>query len=569
MSTEDKGARSAAWGVAAAVFAAVFVGVLTLAATLGTSKFPIWPTYVSGAATLVALYMCFANIWEWWPCARPARESTNGSAVPPAINEGPSSASGLGASGTHPSSVETSGGAAARPPAAPVNIRLKPELDTATNRLRLGVLNRGELGRFRVEVIEARNQNGNWVGPRSWPVPWLEDGSVGAKEVPMFGRPLLDLAHFDFLGLQEDLEGTKWLKGNHWTFPSLPQPVTFRYSAVRAWSELSEQYIVLTLRVIRDEPEGYTDFQFKIGADGTEPYCRELTEEPVRQSGGESVTVATPEPEAALTDRWCYTSDGFQVPALSNLQHTVMDHPGYRGQAEDRGPSIKIGVVVGCQQIDTTSSGSALRANFVGFLNSPAMRELIRSLTHVAADATWTSLAGHGVRTLEAALTVGSNPMEGVPVASALFLPPTGEALYGRPGRTATLVLYVEPRTAEGEVRPAAVLAAWHRKITLALAAPGAFADFLSKSLGLSTYSDPRAQFGIWLESHQPLTAMVDIEDLRTLPGSYLSNQFMGWAYADSDGKSASAAARELLVQMCEYSLHLDDFESALPDGGA
>lgn len=401
--------------------------MLTLAVTLGSSKFPIWPTYASGVATLVALYMCFANVWEWWPCAPPVRESTNGGAYPSASNEGAGSASDVGAPGTRPSSAETSSGAVARPPAAPVSIRLRPELDTATNRLRLGVLNRGALGRFRVEVVEARNQNGNWVGPHSWPVPWLEDGSVAAREVPMFGRPLLDLAHFDLLGLQEDLEGTKWLKGNHWAFPSLPQPVTFRYSAVRTWSELSEQYIILALRVIRDEPEGYADFQFKIGTDGTESYCRELVEEPTRQSG--DISVATPEPETALTDRWCHTSDGFNVPTLSNLQHTVMDHPGYRGQSQDRGPSIKIGVLVGCQQIDTTSSGSLLRAKFLGFLNSPAMRELVGSLTHVASEATWTSLAGHGIRTLEAALTVGNNPMEGVPVASALFLPPTAEAL--------------------------------------------------------------------------------------------------------------------------------------------
>ena len=132
-----------------------------------------------------------------------------------------------------------------------------PELDVATNRLRLGALNRGELGRFRVEVIDAHNQDGNWVGPRSWPVPWLEDGSVTSKEIPKFGKPLLDFAHFDFLALQEDLEGTKWLRGDHWVFPSLPQPVTFRYSAVRAWSDLSRQYLVITLRVIRDEPEGH------------------------------------------------------------------------------------------------------------------------------------------------------------------------------------------------------------------------------------------------------------------------------------------------------------------------
>ncbi len=107
-------------------------------------------------------------------------------------------------------------------------------MDAATNRLRLGALNRGEFGRFRVEAIDAHNQDGNWVGPRRWPVPWLEDGSVTSKEIPKFGRPSLDFAHFDFPALQEDLEGTKWLRGGHWVFPSLPQPVAFRYSAVRA-----------------------------------------------------------------------------------------------------------------------------------------------------------------------------------------------------------------------------------------------------------------------------------------------------------------------------------------------
>jgi hypothetical protein len=45
----------------------------------------------------------------------------------------------------------------------------------------------------------------------------------------------------------------------------------------------------------------------------------------------------------------------------------------------------------------------------------------------------WKNMAGHGLRTLEAALTAGEDPLEGVPACSALFLPPTaGEELYGR-----------------------------------------------------------------------------------------------------------------------------------------
>jgi hypothetical protein len=132
------------------------------------------------------------------------------------------------------------------------------------------------------------------------------------------------------------------------------------------------------------------------------------------------------------------------------------------------------------------------------------------------------NLAGHGPRTLEAALTASENPLEGVPVASALFVPPTaGEILYGRDSRAARLIIYVEPRTADGSVPSGSNLANWLKRFSLALAVPGAFADFLAKDVGLSTSDTPPAQLGVWLDSsHQPLTVMVDTEGLKTLPGS-------------------------------------------------
>jgi pimeloyl-ACP methyl ester carboxylesterase len=163
-------------------------------------------------------------------------------------------------------------------PAPAVSVRLIPEVDTGTNRFRLGALNRGNLGNFRAEVVDAHDQDGNWIGPRSWPMPWLDDGSVKSKEIPTFGKPLLDFAQFDFLGLKQDLDGTKWLNGNHWVFVSLPQPVKASYSAVRYWSELDNQHFVITVRVIRDDPPGYVDTEFNVGVQGTEPYCRELPE---------------------------------------------------------------------------------------------------------------------------------------------------------------------------------------------------------------------------------------------------------------------------------------------------
>lgn len=298
---------------------------------------------------------------------------------------------------------------------------------------------------------------------------------------------------------------------------------------------------------------------------------RALRDLPVEDGRTQSAAVESepgpaPKPTPTVTDRWYHTSDGGKVPALMHLTHTSMSHHGYRGrQPEETPPSVKIGMLVACQPIDPAASGTGLRAKFLAFLNSPTVRTLVTALTEVQPGMSWKNLAGHGPRTLEAALTASEDPLEGVPAASALFLPPTaGESLYLRDGRAATLLLYLEPRTADSQVPPASDLATWSRRFSLALAVPGAFADFLNSDVGLATSNHPRAQLGVWLESYQPLTVMVDIDGLQMLPGSSPSNQFIGWAFADPDGKPAAGVARDLIVQLCEYTLHLDDFERVL-----
>jgi hypothetical protein len=285
--------------------------------------------------------------------------------------------------------------------------------------------------------------------------------------------------------------------------------------------------------------------------------------------GGEGTALAeraTPNP--VITDLWRHTSDGGQVPGLMALTHTGMSHPGYGGrQTQDTPPSIRVGMLVTCNPIDTTASGSALRAKFAAFLETEAVSKLIGALTDVNPGMSWKSLAGNGPRTLEAALTADENVLASVPVASALLLPPlAGESLYGRNGRAAPLLLYVEPRTADGRVPPASDLAAWYECFGLALAVPGAFAKFLAEDLILGTSGDPPAQLGIWLQSYHPLTTMVDTQGVKMLPGSSPSNWFMGWAFATPDGTSGEETARDLLSQMCEYTLHLDAFEPRLEE---
>jgi hypothetical protein len=279
-----------------------------------------------------------------------------------------------------------------------------------------------------------------------------------------------------------------------------------------------------------------------------------------------TIEAPQPAPGPVITDRWRQTSDGGQVPGLMTLTHTGMSHPGYGGrQAQDTPPSVKIGMLVACQPIDPAARGTEMRAKFVAFLETEAVKTLIGALTDVSPGMSWKSLAGNGPRTLEAVLTAGEDVLEGVPVASALLLPPVaGESLYGRNGQAATLLLYSEPRTADGGIPPASGLAAWYERFDLALAMPGAFAEFLAKDLRLGTSDNPGAQLGIWLQSYYPLSIMVDTGGLRSLPGSSPSNWFMGWAFATSDGMSGVATARDLLSALCEYTLHLDAFEEIL-----
>lgn len=68
---EGRGGRSAAWGVAGLILAAV--AIATWQATIAPkSTSPVWPAYAFGAFTIAALYMCFATVWGWWPAGRPS-----------------------------------------------------------------------------------------------------------------------------------------------------------------------------------------------------------------------------------------------------------------------------------------------------------------------------------------------------------------------------------------------------------------------------------------------------------------------------------------------------------------
>jgi hypothetical protein len=272
------------------------------------------------------------------------------------------------------------------------------------------------------------------------------------------------------------------------------------------------------------------------------------------------------QPGPAVTDRWRHTTDGFEVPALMNITHVAMSHPGYMTRpAGDKPPSVRIGMLVACDPLGPSLSTSDLRGRFLGFLTSAPVMELIWALTASGGDVSWAPWGGRGRFNLEAVLAADNE--DEAPVASALLLlPEKGMARYGRDSRSAEFVLDVEPRNAQGEPAAPVNLAAWHQRFTNALTLPTLLAHFLAHDLGLATADDPPAQAGIWLNTPRAITELVDVENLAAVKGSMPSNQFMGWALADPAGKTAAATAVDLLTQMCDHTLHLDGYETVLAD---
>jgi len=103
MADDGRGARSAAWGVVAALAGAGAIAVWIATATPGTAV-PIWPAFVFGAASIAGLYMCFASLSGKWPAGRSLRGSVQApqlttvparSALPPAGGVTPRSTGAL------------------------------------------------------------------------------------------------------------------------------------------------------------------------------------------------------------------------------------------------------------------------------------------------------------------------------------------------------------------------------------------------------------------------------------------------------------------------------------------
>ncbi len=268
----------------------------------------------------------------------------------------------------------------------------------------------------------------------------------------------------------------------------------------------------------------------------------------------------------AFTERWRATSNGFEVPSLMRIGDVAFSHPGYMTQAAQQHtpPSMRVGALVASEPLGPELPTSDLRGRFLDFLKSPAIMDLVSSVTCVDPGVHWTPWGGHGRINLETALAGDTGDAPPAPVASAmLLLPEDGNAGFGRDTRFAQLVLHIQPRSAGGGTPEPVNIPAWHARFTQALKLPRAMTGLLTEGLGLKTVAEPPAQVGVWLKSYQ-IEDLVALENLTPVAGTQPTPWFMGWALADGSGAPAEETAVELLRQMCDYTLHLDHYEQLL-----
>jgi hypothetical protein len=267
----------------------------------------------------------------------------------------------------------------------------------------------------------------------------------------------------------------------------------------------------------------------------------------------------TPEATSAFTGLWRHTSNGLEAALVMNLNQMLL--PGYDGREPPA--VVRVGIAMGCDALPPDASSSTLGRKFLHFLEEGPVAALVGSVAHPTDRVTWLRLAGNGTFRLEAVLAESDGS---APTVSAFFLPPTtGQQLLHRADNVASMSLAVEPRGGPGHEQPTALtLDACHRFMCMAMALADAFNEFLLTQLQLATRPAPPTQLGVLFQAAKSLTDLVDRGDLRQLSGSPLSRQFLGYAIAEPTGKPPAEAARDLISHLCDYGLHLEDFDSAL-----
>ena len=269
----------------------------------------------------------------------------------------------------------------------------------------------------------------------------------------------------------------------------------------------------------------------------------------------------------ARTSTWRHTTMG--TPALTRIGDNRIQHPGYDVRSAspyDNPPAIRVGTILACDPLSAdTITTSELRSRFLRFLNRAPAILFLTSLTTVTDEMAWSSWGGNGPSSLVAVLTDPSSDSN-APVAWArlnLAQPESVSPMHD--SRCVEFIIVAEPRDPAGGTAAAVPLKYWLDRFVQILRVPADLASFLTEDLGLVTHEVPVAQVGTWLNDP---AALVDITGFSVLPGQATSQWFTSYAVADADGSSLVEVAKNIVRQMCDYTMYLENYESILIDPG-
>jgi len=215
-----RAARAAMWAVLAGIF-----GGAAVASWYPTPR-PESRTWFALAFTVLAAataFLCLADPLGWWPCRRCRRVDL--------------------------------------------------VLEVAGNCLRLNLSHRGPAAEYFGQVTSlCQPPNGRPKGPQHWPISWQDDHTAEPKRILSGQTRTLDFAIFDPAAVEASI-GTSQNGSYHWRFPSVPEPIGINYYNLLKLTDVDDQELILTVRIMNADSGSYYDWQIALKVKGSEVVC--------------------------------------------------------------------------------------------------------------------------------------------------------------------------------------------------------------------------------------------------------------------------------------------------------
>jgi hypothetical protein len=268
--------------------------------------------------------------------------------------------------------------------------------------------------------------------------------------------------------------------------------------------------------------------------------------------------------EPLVLDRWRYTMDGAEAPALALGMEIAL--PGIsEWQPDYPKATVCIVAAMGCSDPGPDDDPVRQWESFQAWLSAePLVTALMYELTGVVEeDAAWWRWSATAPGVIDAVMFTwregphipSPNDDDDIAVAAARLELPTGGPRFGRDGRCATLVFHIEPSEVGGTPAAPKPPETWAKRVQQMLGLAGAVAQLLV-GLGLIPNGKPAVQVGIQLRAMGDLEEMIDTTGRHQLLGGHdRAPVATGYFISDRHGKSAEDQAEVMIRDVLLYGM--------------